>query len=115
MSKTNLQSTTHGGGRVVSVILAGTLAFGMTPAVALTTQSLEPMQAFAVEVAATADNIATAVLTYTGTGQVQNGTVNIGTEGSTISLPTTADFKLAASSAADADTLTGWTLTFKNA
>ena len=36
-----------GGGRVLSVILAGTLAMGMTPAVALTTQSLEPMQAFA--------------------------------------------------------------------
>ena len=61
MSKTNLQSTTHGGGRVVSVILAGTLAFGMTPAVALTTQSLEPMQAFAAvgdwSVSLSGDNI----------------------------------------------------------
>ena len=79
MSKTNLQSTTHGGGRVVSVILAGTLAFGMTPAVALTTQSLEPMQAFAAITLGT-DTVDQTTLVYTlGTSETASqGNITLG-------------------------------------
>ena len=54
-----------GGGRVLSVILAGTLAMGMTPAVALTTQTVAPIQAFATD---TAIGITTLVATYVSNG-----------------------------------------------
>lgn len=50
MSKTNqLPTTFAGGGRVLSLILAGTLAMGMTPAVSIAVQTAEPAQAWAEE------------------------------------------------------------------
>ncbi len=52
MSKITLSKKTYGGGKVLSLILAGTLALGMTPAAALSQAALEPAVAYATDVPA---------------------------------------------------------------
>lgn len=63
MSNNNQLATTFaGGGRVLSLILAGTLAVGMAPAVSIAVQTAEPTQAWAEE------TLSTATVTLTGEG-----------------------------------------------